>query len=78
MNQFRTNITPINIILNLNHSENNVNRHWWLCCINDNKNVYYSSFGDPIPNQFKLWIIEVVDRKVLSNIFQIEDCNTDT
>ena len=41
---------PIHIIVNLNDSDNNVNGHWFLSFINDDQTVYYSSFGDPIPN----------------------------
>ena len=41
-------------------------------------NVYYSSFGDPIPNEVKLWMMKVDDRKILSSNFQIQDFNTDT
>ena len=33
---------PINIIVNLNDSDNNVNGHWCLCFINDNQKVYSS------------------------------------
>ena len=44
---------PINIIVNLNDSDNNVNGHWCLSFITDDQKVYYSSFGDPIPNQVK-------------------------
>ena len=51
MNQCTTDNFPINIIVNLNDSDNNVNGHWCLCFINDCQKVYYSSFGDPIPNE---------------------------
>ena len=78
INQYPTNNTLINIILNLNDSDNKVNGHWCLCFINDDKKVYYSSFGDPIPNEVKNWMIKVDDRKILSSHFQIQDFNTDT
>ena len=77
-NQCPTDNTPINIIVNLNDSDNNVNGHWCLCFINDDQKVYYSSFGDPISNQVKDFMIKVNDRKILSSNFQIQDFNTDT
>ena len=46
--------------------------------INDDQKVYYSLFGDPIPNQVKEFIMKVDDRKILSSNFQIQDFNTDT
>ena len=69
-NQVNSNTTsPINILVNLNDSDNNVNGHWFLSFINDDQNFYYSSFGDPIPNQVKEFIIIVDDRKILSSNF---------
>ena len=78
INKCPTNNTSINIIVNLNDSDNNVNCHWCLCFINDNQKVYYSSFGDTIPNEVKLWMMKVDDRKIFSSNFQIQDFNTDT
>ena len=37
INQCPTNNIPINIIVNLNDSDNTVNGHWCLCFINDNQ-----------------------------------------
>ena len=71
-------IIPINIIVNLNDSDNNVNGHWCLSFINDDQQVYYSSFGDLIPNQVKDFMMKIDDRKILSSNFQIQDFNTDT
>ena len=48
MNQCLTNNTSINIIVNFNNSDNDVNWHWCLSFINDDQNVYYSSFRNPI------------------------------
>ena len=62
-NQCPTENIPINIIVNLNDSNNNVNGHWCLSFINDDQKVYYSSFGDPIPNQVKEFMMKVDDRK---------------
>ena len=76
--QCPTNNTPLNIIVNLNDSDNNVNGHWCLSFINDDQKVYYSSFGDPIPNQVKEFMMKIDDRKILSSNFQIQDFNTDT
>ena len=70
MNQSLTNNTPINIIVNLNDSDNNVNGHWCLSFINDVQKVYYSSFGDPIPNQVKEFMMKVDDRKYYLVIFK--------
>ena len=78
INQCPTENIPINIIVNLNDSDNNVNGHWCLSFINDDQKVYYSSFGDPIPNQVKEFMMKVDDRKILSSNFQIQDFNTDT
>ena len=50
MNQCPTENIPINIIVNLYDSDNNVNGHWCLSFINEDQKVYYSSFGDPILN----------------------------
>ena len=77
-NQCSTNNTPINIIVNFNDSDNNINGHGCLNFINDDQKVYYSSFGDPIPNQVKEFMMKVDDRKILSSNFQIQDFNTDT
>ena len=77
-NQCQTNNIPINLIVNLNDSDNNVNGHWCLSFINDDQKVYYSSFGYPIPNQVKEFMMKVDDRKILSSNFQIQDFNTDT
>ena len=63
ISQCLTSNIPINIIVNLNDSDNNVNGHWCLCFINDDQKVYYSSFGDPIPNQVKEFMMKVDDRK---------------
>ena len=65
MDQCSTENIPINIIVNLNDSDNNVNGHWCLCFINDDQKVYYSSFGDPIPNQVNEFIMKVDDQKIL-------------
>ena len=78
INQCPTENIPINIIVNLNDSDNNVNGHWCLSLMNDNQKVYYLSFGDPIPNQVKDFMMKVDDRKILSSNFQIQDFNTDT
>ena len=78
INQCPTENTPINIIVNLNDSDNNINGHWCLSFINDDQKVYYSSVGDPIPNEVRLWMMKVDDRKILSSNFQIQDFNTDT
>ena len=78
LNQCPTNNTPINIIVNLNDSDNNVNGHWCLSFINDDQKVYYSSFGDHIPNQVKEFMMKVDVRKILSSNFQIQDFNTCT
>ena len=78
MNQYPTQNIPINIIVNLNDFDNNVNGHWCLCFINDDQKVYYSSFGDPLPNQVKKLMMKIDDRKILSSNFQIQDFNTDT
>ena len=77
-NQCPTNNIPINIIVNLNDSDNKVNGHWCLCFINDDQKVYYSLFGDPIPNQVKEFMMKIDDRKILCSNFQIQDFNTDT
>ena len=69
INQCPTENIPINIIVNLNDSDNNVNGHWCLCFINDDQKVYYLSFGDPIPNQVKEFMMKVDDRKILSSNF---------
>ena len=86
LNQCPTENIPINIIVNLNDCDNNVYGHWCLCYINDDQKVYYLSFGDPIPNEVRLWMMKrtygpdksVDDRKILSSNFQIQDFNTDT
>ena len=68
-NQSPTEHIPTNIIVNLNDSDNIVNGHWCLSFINDDQKVYYSSFGDPIPNQVKEFIMKVDDRKILCSNF---------
>ena len=78
IDQCPTNNTHINIIVNLNDSNNNINGHWCLSFINDDHKVYYSSFNDHIPNQVKEFKMKVDDRKILSSNFQILDFNTDT
>ena len=78
INQCPTENIPINIIVNLNDSDNNVNDHWCLSFINVDQKVYYSSFGDPILNEVKLWMMKVYDQKILSSNFHIHDFNTDT
>ena len=78
MDQCPTETIPINIIVNLNDFDNIVNGHWCLCFINDDQKVYYLSFGDPIPNQVKDFMMKVDDRKILSSNFQIQNFNTDT
>ena len=40
-----------------------------VCFINDDQKVNYSSFGDPIPNEVRLWMMKVDDRKILSSNF---------
>ena len=63
MNQCPTENISINIIVNLNDSDNNVNGHWCLSFINDDQKVCYSLFEDPIPNQVKEFMIKVNDLK---------------
>ena len=70
MYQCLTNNTPINVIGIFNDSDNNVNGNWCLCFIDEHHKVYYSSFGDPIPNQVKDFMIKVDDRKILSSNFK--------
>ena len=77
-NQCPTENIPINIIVNLNDSDNKFNGHWCLSFINDDQKVYYSSFGDPIPNQVKDFMMKIDHLKILSSNFQIQDFNTDT
>ena len=71
-------ITPINIIVNRNESDNNVKYNWCLSFINDDQKVYYSSFGDPIRNNVKEFMMKLDDRQILSSNFQMQDFNTDT
>ena len=71
INQCPTENIPINILVNLKDSDNNLNIHWCLSFINYDQKVYYSSFGDPIPNEVGLWMMKVDDRKILSSNFQI-------
>ena len=78
MNKCLTDTTPINIIVNLNDSDDNVNGHWCLCLINNDQKVYYSLFGDQISNQVKEFMMKVDDRKIIYSNFQIQDFNTDT
>ena len=63
INQCPTEHIPLNIIVNLNDSDNNVNGDWCLCFINDDPKVYYSSFGDAIPNKVKDFMIKIDYRK---------------
>ena len=67
-----------NITVNLNDSDKNVNGHWCLCLIDNEHKLYYSSYGDLIPNQVKQYMMEVDDRLILSSNFQIQDFNEDT
>ena len=69
ISQCPTNDIPINIIVNLNDSDNNINGHWCLSFINDDQKIYYSSFYDPIPNQVKKFMMKVDVRKILSSNF---------
>ena len=78
INQCPTEHIPINIIVNPNDSDNNANGHWCLSCINDDQKVYSSSFGDPIPNEVRLWMMKVDDRNILSSNFKIQDFKTET
>ena len=77
INQCPTNNISINIIVNLKDSDNNINGHWSLCFINDNQKVNYLTFGDPIPNQVKEFMMKLDNRTILSSNFQIQDFNTD-
>ena len=78
MNQCLTENISTKILVNLNDSDNNVNGHWCSSFINDDQKVNYLSFGNPIPNQEKDFMMKVDDRKILSSNFQIQDFNTDT
>ena len=64
-----------NIIVNLNDLDKNINGHWCLCFMDSQQNIYYSSYGDPIPLEVKKFMMEVDDRLVLSSNFQIQDFN---
>ena len=70
--------SPTNIIVNLNDSDKNVNGHWCSCFIDTTQNIYYSSYGDPIPIEVEQYIMEVDDRSILSSNFKIQDFNEDT
>ena len=78
MDQCQTENIPINIIVNLNDSDNNVNGHWCLSLINDDQKVQCLSFGDPIPNQVEEFMMKVDDRKILITNFQIQDFKSNT
>ena len=64
---------PTNIIVHLNDSDNNVNGHWCICFIDTEQNIYYSSYGYPIPIEVKQYMMQVDDRLILSSNFQIQD-----
>ena len=78
INTCQTKNIYINIIVNLNDSDNNVNGHWSLCFINNYHKVYYSSFKDLIPNPVKDFMMNVFDRTILSSNVQIQDFYIDT
>ena len=53
--------SPTNIIVNLIDSDKNVYGHWCLCFIDTTQNIYYLSYGDPIPIEVKQYMMEVED-----------------
>ena len=61
--------SPTNIIVNLNDSDKNVNGHWCLCFIDNEQQIYYSSYGNPIPIEVKQYIMEVDNKLLLSSNF---------
>ena len=40
---------PLNIIVNINNSDNNTSGHWAIVFLSDKESIYYSSFGDDPP-----------------------------
>jgi len=70
--------TPLNIIVNLNNSDNNVNGHWCLCFIDSKQKVYYSSFGDDPCLEVIKFMKEIDNRKILVSDDQIQDFNEST
>ena len=66
---------PINIIMNLNDSDKNINGHWVLIFVNDTNKIFYSSFGDMIPNEAKDYMWRIDDREILTSDIQIQEFN---
>ena len=66
---------PINIIMNLNDSDKNINGHWVILFVNDTNKIFYSSFGDMIPNEAKDFLWRIDDREILTSDIQIQEFN---
>ena len=75
LNDIYTSAFPINIIMNLNDSDKNINGHWVLIYVNDTNKIFYSSFGDMIPNEAKDFLWRIDDREILTSDIQIQEFN---
>ena len=67
---------PINIIVNLNNSDNNINGHWNLIFIDKNQKIYYSSYGDPIPLDCQEFMMKIDKRPDITSNNQIQSFNS--
>lgn len=68
---------PVNIISNLQNSDQR-GSHLCLLFVDDSQKVYYSSFGDPIPNEAIEFLFALDGRPILTSDIQIQDFSEDT
>ena len=68
---------PLNIVVNLQNSNEN-GSHWSLIYGDDKQKIYYSSYGDDIPNECKEFLMNIDDRSILTSNWQIQDFKEDT
>ena len=84
---------PISIICNLQDSSEN-GSHWVMCFISSKSKrlgfhptkrlgfyptkIFYCSYGSPIPNKIKNFLMKINTDPILSSNFQIQDFNENT
>ncbi len=77
LNRLSVNTASLNLIINLENSDQN-GSHWVLAYVDNNQKLYYSSFGDPISIEVKNFLYKIDDRPILTSDIQIQDFNEST
>lgn len=63
----------LSVIVNLNDSDKNINGHWCDIFIDDKQKIFFCSYGSPIPNEVKEFMMKIDSRLILTSDIQLQD-----